>query len=280
MARRLTRRPVHQLSRRLKSQPLVHWHRPPPRVDGHTSRSEAQRMLRSGLDERRADPLASVLGHDEKTLNVCRMAACGSRPRDPGEESEPCHADDLRAEMSSDERGVRMLVVCPPPRDVLCEGVNGLLCRLLIEGVLPQQPGQACDVIPVGQADLHRASVSLGRPMASGLKHNCGQRDGARICRCAVMPRSARSCIQARSRVVRPHRTCTVRPKLLRGGRRRTWVGYRRTGWLTLDASRSDQGQQRFRKILGRHGHPRLTPRWHRGDCRSGPDAQGRARHR
>jgi len=57
---------------------------------------------------------------------------------------------------------VRVLVRGPPLSEVLCEGVNGLLCRFLIKGVSPQQSGQVCDIIRVGLTDPHRASLSLG----------------------------------------------------------------------------------------------------------------------
>lgn len=63
-------------------------------------------MLRRSLYERGADPLPSVLWHDEDALDVCGQPACRSRSRHPREERDPGHSDDLRVGESSDERYV------------------------------------------------------------------------------------------------------------------------------------------------------------------------------
>jgi hypothetical protein len=100
----LVRRLLQELSGRLEAQPFVHRHCLPTRVDRHAKGPEVGRVLRSSLHECRADPLASLLRHDEDALDVCGQPTCRSRSRDPRDERDPGHADDLRSKKSSNER--------------------------------------------------------------------------------------------------------------------------------------------------------------------------------
>ena len=60
-------------------------------------------MLRSSIHERRPDTLASLLRHDEDTLNIRGQPTRRSWSRDARNEGDPGHADDFRSGESSDE---------------------------------------------------------------------------------------------------------------------------------------------------------------------------------
>lgn len=87
-------------------------------------------------------------------------------------------------EESSNERYVRVLVR-GPLRDVRCEGVNGLPCWFLIQGVSPQQLGQVCDVIRAGLTNSPAQVCHLVGQKHGSREHNCVQPHDDRICRTA-----------------------------------------------------------------------------------------------
>ncbi|CAM3274050.1 hypothetical protein OCAE111667_01165 [Occultella aeris] len=63
---------MQELSGRLEAQPLIHRNRLATGMDGHTKGSELCCVPASGVHERRADPLAALLRHDEDALDVRR----------------------------------------------------------------------------------------------------------------------------------------------------------------------------------------------------------------
>ncbi len=117
-------------------------------------------MLRSSLHERRADPLASLLRHDEDALDVCGQPTYRSRSGHARDERDPGHADDLRLEESSHERYVRVLAGRPPLRELRCKIVDRPLCRVLMMGIQPRQPGQVCNVVRIRLTDPHDVSLA------------------------------------------------------------------------------------------------------------------------
>lgn len=152
-------RPLEKLPRRLEAQPFVHRHCRAAGVDRHANGPEGCRMLRRSLHQRRADPLAALLRHDEDALDVCGQPTGRSRSRYTRDERDPGHTDDLRLKKPSHERQVRLPVCSPPLRELHRERVNGPLIWLLFASVQPQEPGQVRDVVRIRRADDHKVSL-------------------------------------------------------------------------------------------------------------------------
>lgn len=116
------RPPVHRrssqqkLPRRLEANAFVHRHCPATRVNRHARGPQRYRMPRGRIHERRANALASMIRQHEDTLNVGGEPTESFRPRDARYERDPRHAKDLRSTGLSDERLMRVMMLCPPRR--------------------------------------------------------------------------------------------------------------------------------------------------------------------
>ncbi len=139
---------LEKLTRGREAEPFVDGHGFAAGVNRHPTRPKVQGVLRCGLHERRADALPALFRHDEDALDVSRAARGRARPRHPGHERQPRHANDLGSGsglglgQSCDKGEMRVVVVGPPRVKVDREGRDGLIGLLVRCRVQPAvEPG-------------------------------------------------------------------------------------------------------------------------------------------